>query len=304
MNFNNFQVKGHYFQKKGGEIYEEKGVYRFPAVVYMQCHIDREICRKIEHVIGRKVFNNFIFDKWQGWELLSSDIVLRNHLPATQKLLNGADLQKFLYHHQDIFVKPVSAVKGHSSKGIIRVQLQKSKAIGIFYREGKMMRHERLENWQEVQDRINIPSNYILQQSIQTVKRGEKVTDIRVNMSKNRKGKWEVSNLLFRMASNSSHIIPEDVKVFSPNHLEKTFHDFELDLMTCRNVGYRICHIFEKLGYHMGDLGIDLGIDENGHVWIFEVNPLPYPFTLSPSHQDHSWTRPLEYASYLAYKKR
>ncbi|MEW9672159.1 YheC/YheD family protein [Ammoniphilus sp. 3BR4] len=302
MNFNNLRVKGHHFRKKKGVINEDQGFFPLPDAIYLQCHVELEVIKKLERVIGRKVFNNLIFDKWKGWDILSKDVALRDHLPATQRLFNKTDFPIFLNSHRDIFIKPMSSLRGHSSQGIFRVQLQKDGSIQMFYRQGSEMRNQQFQSFLEVQDQFFIPNKYILQKGIQTVKCGGKATDIRLNMSKNRLGKWEVSNLLFRIASNSSHIIPEDVMVFPINDLRKAYPDFKISEMSISNIGYRICYIFDKLGYHMGDLGIDLGVDENGHVWIFEVNPLPFPFTLNPPQQDHSWIRPLEYALYLASK--
>jgi hypothetical protein len=43
-------------------------------------------------------------------------------------------------------------------------------------------------------------------------------------------------------------------------------------------------------------------MDENGHLWIFEVNPLPFP--TQGSVQDYSLTRPVDYAVYLASKRK
>gem|GEM_PF-4777140 len=48
----------------------------------------------------------------------------------------------------------------------------------------------------------------------------------------------------------------------------------------------------------MADLGIDLGVDEKGKLWIFEVNHIPFPAL--GAIEDPSVYKPLEYAYYLA----
>jgi hypothetical protein len=297
LNFEHLQVKGDCLEKKEGKINRKQGIFPFPDVIYMQCHVDREILKKIEQMIGRKVFNSFLYDKWQGWDLLAKDNVLRHYLPNTRKMESETDLQPFLYNYEDVFLKPIY---GHSSKGIIRVELQKEGNIEAFYQKNWNMISKRFKSYQDFGNWISTKlkrKTYIIQQSIQTILWEGKATDIRLNMSKNSRGEWGVSALLFRISSNNSHInrgIKEiwDMRSVTSEALPiSNISVIERDIV---DLGFKICRTLDESGYHFADIGIDLGVDENGHSWIFEVNPLPYPYD-SPF-QDHSWTRPLEYA--------
>jgi YheC/D like ATP-grasp len=304
LNFENLQVKGVYWEKKGLEVNQKKGVFPLPNVIYLQCYVDSKVVKKIERIIGRKVFNSFIFDKWECWELLKKDNELLHHLPYTQKLEIGTNLQDFLYHNKDIFLKPIDPSHAHSSKGIFRVKLQKKRNISVFYRTKTEMQKKGFRSYQEFKYWISpkISTNYIMQKGIQIVKYEERATDIRLHMNKNGKGEWEVSTILFRVATNGSHISP-GLFILGMNYLEKMFpkgrddmnnHAMERAIVY---LGTKICNVLDQSRYHMGDLGIDLGVDQNGHIWIFEVNPLPYPY---PSAQYHAFTKPIEYALYLA----
>ncbi|WP_374149453.1 YheC/YheD family protein [Priestia megaterium] len=298
-------VRGVYWEKKGQEINRREGVFPFPDVIYLQCHVDNNVIKQIEGILGRKVFNNFIFDKWECWKLLKKDKEIRNHLPYTQRLKNRTNLSLFLHQYKDIFLKPINASTAHSSKGIFRVKLQREGNVKIFYREKNKMREKGFKSYQKFQDWIfpKLSSeDYVLQKSIETMKNSENATDIRINMNKNSRGEWEVSMILVRVATNVSHVIPRFATFCSISNFIKMITDDEEkreDMeRSIGNIGLKICRSFDKSGYHMADLGIDLGMDKNGHVWVFEINPLPFPFR--GAIQDHSLIRPLEYASYLA----
>ncbi|HZH58222.1 MAG TPA: YheC/YheD family protein, partial [Metabacillus sp.] len=149
-----------------------------------------------------------------------------------------------------------------------------------------------------------IIEDFMMQQGIQTMKWNGLATDIRLNMNKNRKGLWEVSALLFRIASNTSHVIPGPLAVIPIAQLTRFgYEKEEIDQMekTIKALGFKICTALDLSEHHMADLGIDLGFDKNGHLWIYEVNPLPHPIELVQ--EEYSLTRPIEYALYLASRK-
>ncbi len=303
LDFENAQVTGDCLEKKEGDIILKQGIFPLPGAIYLQCYVDPKAVKKIEQLIGRKVFNSFIFDKWESWELLKQADNLHTYLPETQKLENNKNLESFLSIYKDVFLKPVDVTQGHSSKGIFRVRCQKNNEIEVTFRKKAKLKRKSFGSYLAFQDWIEpkLSQRYIMQQSIQTLTWEGKVTDIRLNMNRNGQGDWEISLLLLRVASNDSHIT-QRVKTAVPltNIIKKFLSDdqnIEEIETAVGNLGFQICKCIDKSGHHMADLGIDLGIDQDGHVWIFEVNPLPRPLS---SVLDHSLTLPLEYGSYLA----
>ncbi len=302
MNFNEGKVKGEIFEKKSREWKED--IFPFPDSIFVQSHVDPATVKKLEQAIGRKVFNNFIFDKWQGFELLEKSNVLRQALPETVPLKGQADLLVFLNAHKDVFLKPIN---GHSSRKIVRATLQKEGTINVSFMKYKKMRNESFKSFSDFWDWFTkhfFNVDYIIQKSIETVRLDDHATDVRLNMNKDSRGSWVVSALILRIATNESHIIPDVSTVLTTKELIKMYPMEKKKWKKINNsvvkLGRQICNVLEKSGYHMGNLGIDLGLDENGHLWIFEVNPLPYP--LDDIIEDNSLTKPLEYALYLASK--
>ncbi|MGN2275076.1 YheC/YheD family protein [Priestia megaterium] len=309
LDFDNLQVKGEYLEKRGREINQKQGIFPFPDVIYLQCHVDHEDVIKMEQLIGHKVFNNFIFDKWELWNILKNySGELHPFLPHTRKLKNRKELQRFLYVYKDIFLKPIDVTQGHSSKGIFRVRLQKNGSLEVTYRKKRKMHRKSFEYYSKFINWIypKLTKEYIIQQSIQTVTWNQKVTDIRLNMNKNDKGKWEVSALFARIALAGNHIGPGRGILYMPLEIRQLIRktlpgrrgEKEDKIKSVVDLGFKICNALDKSGHHLADIGIDIGIDKSGNPWIFEVNPIPCPFALPI--EDHSSIRPLEYALYLA----
>ncbi|WP_216828231.1 YheC/YheD family endospore coat-associated protein [Alkalihalobacterium elongatum] len=301
LDFNSLSVRGKYLEDKEGEWKE--GTLPFPDVIYLQSRVDLKIVKKMENVIGRKVFNTFTLDKFTEAKLLEEHKILQRHLPYSQKLESESQLQTLLTTYKNIFLKPIF---GASSKGVIRVTLHPTENIEVHYGTGRRMRVNNFSSirkfWKWLMPRLS-KNTYLMQQGIQTMKWNGKATDIRLNLNRNKCGIWEVSALLFRIASNNSHLIPGPTAIIPINNLTNLKYDIKkVEEMerSIKELGYKICHALDLSGHHMADLGLDLGMDESGHLWIFEVNSLPHPIRIK---DDHSLTLPLDYAFYLASKE-
>ncbi|TLS36899.1 YheC/YheD family protein [Pseudalkalibacillus caeni] len=298
--FKNLRVKGEAWNKEDQEWIQ--GRFPFPDVIYIQAPLPLHTINKMKQITGHRVFNSFVFDKWEGWELLASDKEVKKHLPETKKLLNKRDLKKFLFRHKEVFLKPIN---GSTSKGIVRIKLDDQKGIEAFYRIKKtIMKHDRFPNfinfWKWFSNKF-FNEKYLMQQSIQPFKWRNKPTDIRINLTKNKDGKWEEALSLLRVASNDSHIIPGLLTAFPLQYFNTTYKNLGKDLEwiepAAKELGYKICKALDNSGHHIGDIGIDMGLDEQKNLWVYEVNSLPFPL---PGVKDVSMTRPLEYAQYLA----
>ncbi|MFY0543869.1 YheC/YheD family protein [Brevibacillus sp. H7] len=294
---------------KEGSVKGRPSLFPFPDAIYMRCPVSKELAKKIEKVIGRKWFNTRIFHKWEAWQLLTKHKELCNHLPDTGKVKNENDIHVFFRRYQDVFLKPVDK---YSSIGIVHATHQTKGKINIAYIRklyqsyGKSFPSSKTL-WKWIHSSL-CKSDYIVQQGIRTIPWKGWATDIRLNMNKNGCGEWEITALFARFTDGGSYIgsgagtgvLPLDF------FLHASFRDNPEKVDTIRtsiiNLGFAICRALENSGLHMADLSIDLGLDEDGHPWIFEVNPRPSPF--SPPVTDESLARPIEYAYYLASNQK
>jgi|GEM_PF-3603284 len=177
--------------------------FSLPHVAFIQGYLNKEIIAKLENIFGINLFNNFLFDKWEGWEFLSTNQHLRKHVPKTLKL-HTDHLPSQLCRFSDFFIKPMI---GRSSGGIMRVKSLLDGSYEVF----QTIRNEYLfQIFHTLDELINwlepkiTNGHYILQQAIETKKYKNNATDIRLNMNKNATGNWEKSLLLFRISSNQN----------------------------------------------------------------------------------------------------
>ncbi|MCS0673863.1 YheC/YheD family protein [Cytobacillus firmus] len=305
IDFENRSVKGEKFRKDIEDWVD--GIFPFPDVVYIQCTISLDKIKKIENIIGPYVFNSFIFNKWEGWKLLNNSWRLRKHLPKTQLIKDIGEFFDFINKNKfnDIIIKPIN---GYSSEGIYRIRLQGGNNIKVSSRQGETIKDQVFINYSQLSSFIEskiYSESHIVQQTIDTVKINENVIDIKMHMTRDYKGNWQVSLLLFRIANNNSMIIPTNITAYnmeqfikSPIYNKAIMTDIEDSI---KSLGFKICKSFDKSKYHIGDISIDLGLDYEGKLWIFEVNPLPFPTRGSTG--EYPLKRPIEYALYLASRK-
>lgn len=300
-------VSGYWADKDAvrGAVRWIKGIYPMPDAVFLDGRVELDTIRNMERAAGKKVFNSFTFDKLQGDALLRQDEVLSRHLPDACIVRAGGgpnpELGRFLLRHRKAYLKPAN---GCSGKGILRVELDgKGQVVlrGFKRDEAFCINRPDMQMWTA---ELKPDEAYIAQQAVDTVTWHSLPTDIRLNMSKNGEGQWEPSFLTARAALSGGYVRLHHYRMLLRSHFAELFlpiqrsaEEIESEIL---EVGYRICSLFDRSDYHMGDLGIDLGIDTEGKPWIFEVNPLPYPYHMAFG--DHSLIRPLEYARFLALR--
>jgi hypothetical protein len=302
LNLERKSVKGLHCFKKGNSVVWERSTLRLPDAVFIQCYADPKMVSRLEQAIGKTVFNNIFFDKWECWQFLYKNPDFRPFLPFSITLESMKHLVSFSKEHGDIFIKPVSGAGG---RGIVRLTVQEGKnKIRTVFHNHKKSRIRIFKEWKSIWNRFSLtPHSHMLQKSIRTLQWNGQPTDIRLNINKNGEGAWQVSTLFFRIALNGSHVgwgRGIHYMVLDPSWLLKEKIIREKSLSQIADLGLSVGRWYDDSGYHMADLGIDFGLDQKGHPWIFEVNSLPSPF--GPPIQDQSWTTPFEYGVYLAKK--
>ncbi|MDE5412682.1 YheC/YheD family protein [Alkalihalobacterium chitinilyticum] len=302
LSLSNFTVTGERFHWSNEEIMKETGTYPLPDVVYIQSEFHFDELQALEKVLPGKVFNNHFYTKYECIEILSKNNYLRPHIPETSLLGNLDDLHTYTKKFNQFYLKPV---KGHSGEGIYYIELLGNGNVNCVGKREKFI-FDNCSNLVEWFQQYFQPNIYMVQEAITTKKwKEDKSTDIRLNMNKNGNGVWEVSFLVGRIAMNKVFVAAgagNNVLIYIDHLLKQLFSDksHEIIKKSIIDLGYSICKTFDKTKYNMGDLGIDLGMDNQGKLWIFEVNHLPHPFHKL---NDKSLTLPFEYAYFLTQKK-
>ncbi|HLT58821.1 MAG: YheC/YheD family protein [Limnochordales bacterium] len=293
-----------------------RGVFPFPDVVY-----DRLQTRRAEwsapyvrfrERLARHVpvwFNAMgFFDKWRMHQELSKSPVLARLLPHTERYSGPAQLERFLRTSRSVFLKPIG---GSLGLGIICVRRTGSgyavayqlKDRAVVYPVGNLARVGRLVA------RAVGHRPYIIQEGLPLATWRGRPIDVRILVQRTAGGQWTLTKMYVRIAAPGSFTAnlsrggqgarpgPVLRRVFGARHAAL--------LRQLHATGLQCAREMENLLQGtVGELGIDLGIDRRGRLWLIEVNSKPFlqmtreagsPRTLALSVQ-----RPLRFARYMA----
>ncbi len=264
----------------------------------------------------RKKYRNVIFlnkpmaHKWKIHELFASSNKLKKHLPHTILYTKKKDFLNMIAAHPILFFKPVNGTGG---RGILCI---KKDSPNTFIIEGrnhqrKIIPTKRLSTLRLL-ELLEIYSNrnkYILQQSIDTKLDNGRVHDYRLLIQKNGAGKWEVTGCAGRIGpvgSVTSNLHGGGTASPYESLLSKWITS-ETKRKDVKEQMEDIAHacvesVEERFGSNC-ELAIDIAVDENGNVWLLEINPKPGREIFAKIGDKTTYTlalkRPLEYAQWL-----
>lgn len=213
--------------------------------------------------------------KWKIAKLLQSDPHAKKYIPETH-FFTGADvIIKMLEKFSSVFLKPVRRSLG---LGIIKIiKGSSNKYTAYFNSEGK---NQKIDGdmdliLRKLEDVMGTRS-YIVQQGISVALIDEKPFDLRVTMQKDGKGEWMFSRCSARIAAPGNivtNVAAGGRGVSAVKVLRTIFNDkIEPVMNEVENAGLTIAKALDSRLDNIGDLGLDIGLDINGRVYLFEVN--------------------------------
>jgi glutathione synthase/RimK-type ligase-like ATP-grasp enzyme len=222
--------------------------------------------------------------KWTKHKLLSKEEQLVAFLPET-KLLTEKTFEEFLTKYGEAIVKPS---KGSLGKGVFKVtdignehyEIHGSNQKEVIIGKTEAFRYVR-ENVRKLKKRRK--RKIIIQQFIPLAKKGEHPFDIRMMLQK-KDGEWIISGRAAKVAAKGYFITNAAREVM---HVEEIIHKSTINpfLMRTRRIIRRletvsllVANTLEEHYPDKNEMGIDVGIDDNGKVWIIEVNMTPSIF--------------------------
>lgn len=295
----------------------ESSVYPLPDVVYDRIPSRKAEARPAIKMTKRKLmslpelkyFNQSFFNKWRVYQMLITNSSLMPYLPET-RILNQNNLQEMLTRHRTLFVKPAN---GSLGKGIIKIfDKGDGKIHYAVYINGKQHGSaDDAANFLEKTRHFRQKRIYIVQQGIDLAKYKDAAFDIRIIYQKNGEGKWIISKKFIRVAAQGSSISnlskgghAEQSKLVLSQILKQNKRLIETKNNEMKNLCENVATTMEKVSKTtLGELGLDIGIDQQGRLWLIEVNSKPRKTTeteMSQSIVRNTFKRPLEYGIYLA----
>lgn len=292
------EINGHQHHIEGWFYNSEwrKHSFPFPNVVY-----NRIATRKVEqseevlqfvnalNKLSIPFFNSRFFNKDEVFKALEQDNVVKKFLPYSALLLNQMDqIGSMLSQYETIYIKPIN---GRLGKGIYRIhyvketakykveQANQSLAKAKFFPSlDKVIRYLRPKLKTE---------HYQIQQGINLIHINQKPIDFRVLVQKNGLGQWTVTSIVARTAAEDLFVsnLAKGGSISSianvlPNTSLTSLYTTETLTAELKRVALLLSKAFEaNFNAALGELGIDLALDEQGKVWLLEINGKPSKLT-------------------------
>ncbi|WP_371017994.1 YheC/YheD family protein [Pseudalkalibacillus sp. JSM 102089] len=233
--------------------------------------------------LGGRVFNYPHFSKWEMYQMLQPEF--GEYLPETVLYEGVQSVHDMLRRHDSVYIKPLN---GRLGKSILNVKKEKHHII-VKYDENRRRREERFESKEEsdVFFRKHLETNsFLMQQTIPLKTYEQRVIDFRVMTSKNHKGMWETIGIYSRYGAKGQIVS----NITAGGHTEiaratlKTvwkLQDKEIQRVEeeMKRAVLNSIQKIEEQGYHLANIGVDIGLDDNCQISIIEINhqnPDPY----------------------------
>jgi UDP-N-acetylmuramoyl-tripeptide--D-alanyl-D-alanine ligase len=282
----------------------------FPDVIYNagspeKLSVSKEIIDRLKEEIPFTTHS--IGNKWNVMKRLQEAKEFDQYLIPSE-IVKDADLfHKFVNYYKRVVFKPIDGRKG---KGIYFITKAGAKYFEV-RKDSITTTYTKPQLDALIKEQL-ASGTFIMQPYIQSVTRSGQVYDFRLHVQKNGEGKWVVTTVYPRIAPNGS-IIPNINNGGYTNYLDPFLEqEFKEEAYNIRRMlehfSLSLAHHLDeiqmvKFGEVIDEIGIDVGLDQNQKIWMYEVNwrpGCPPAFYLELDVVIHS----IRYAMYLAKNQK
>lgn len=304
------KIKGKKFCPLGNSWID--GIYPIPMFIYDRCFYDEEITFKENHpyVTWLKDQSNIYFlghglpSKWFVYNTLEKYDSIRPYLPKTIQITSPQDIFSSIKSDKAVLIKPSNGSQG---KGIFVIVVDKAHYTLLAKKELDVI--QRKLNRGQIEHlvyKLTSKRNYLLQPFLSLKTKDGRPFDIRILVQKDEKGKWKEVGRGIRTGSQGNYTsnLSSGGEVFLYKHwldglpvTEQIELEEKLALLT-----KQIPTILEQNGKQLFEVGLDFGYDQDGKLWLLEVNSKPgrnVIITSLPEKEEEMVKAPILYCLYL-----
>lgn len=303
----------------------ERKTFPLPDVIYdrtflsrrspSRCRMHRAAVRRLLQAKAIPYLGYGLKGKWDVLRFLRRTPELRPYLPKTERVRDWSVVGRRLAEWGSVFLKPEH---GSHGKGALHVAMEEAgggcRVLGRGMNNALVARTFRdarsLAIWLR---RFAGQRPYLCQQYLALSTKSGDAYDIRSLMQKNGRGVWELTGMAVRLGrpgSVTSNLHgggrAEEIGAFLAR--EFGMEQAERILKTLRELSERIPPALEACNGRMAELGLDLGVDRDGRVWIIEVNSKPGRSVFHQLRQEAAKRKaarqPVAYARFLLARSR
>ncbi|RXT04808.1 YheC/YheD family protein [Ammoniphilus sp. CFH 90114] len=281
-------VRGMFLQEGPSGSYWRQAVVPLPDVVYNRipdrysekASTVQTFKAKLEHLTDAKMFNPTFFNKWSIHQQLQDHSFASQHIPETFVGPSVTKVQSMLQNHRMVYLKPVA---GSLGLGIMKIVYRPGAGYFLSYHNNSqnvIRRYRTLAALLQAHIPRSRLNTYLVQQGIQLIKYNGRPLDFRVHAHKNRENQWVIAAIAAKIAGQGSvttHVRTGGTVVSGEDLIKQVFQGQGANVeRKLRETTVRMAEAIEsRLNQHIGELGFDIGIDERGHIWMFEANSRP-----------------------------
>ncbi|MBY0121272.1 YheC/YheD family protein [Bacillus sp. S/N-304-OC-R1] len=277
VNFVNRTIKGQVYEN--GSWVER--IMPFPDVIYNagspeKLAKSKDIIEKLKAVIPFTTHS--IGNKWNVNERLKEAKVFSSYLIPSEIIKTTDQFFKYVDAFQKVVFKPIDGRKG---KGIYFITKKTNGFEVIKDSNAKNYSKQQLQDF--IQSMLSTGS-FILQPYIQSVTKSGQVFDFRLHVQKNGEGNWVITAIYPRVAPHGSIIANINNGGFTnylDPFLEQEFKEEAFNIRrTLEHFSLSLAKHLDELqmaqfGEVIDEIGVDIGLDQNLKIWIYEVNWRP-----------------------------
>lgn len=251
----------------------------------------------------RKVYNGIVVrNKSSVHRILVRNPLLKKYLPQTSLYTKG-NLRHYLKTNPVVYVKPVIGSVGN---GVARIEKHGNQYLFVAAGKREILDRSRIE---AAASRWVKGRRFLVQQGIPLAQYNNRTFDIRVSVQKGGNHNWGVSGLVCKVA-NPHNKLSNLARGGKAEPIDEVLSSLFGSSWAVKEVKERIAkaaiEIAKQLNQHypsLADLGMDMGIDQEGNPYLIEVNVRDqrYSFYKAGSIDMFKMTyrRPLEYGKSL-----
>ena len=247
------------------------------------------------------IYNSHFFNKWHLYEKLGKESRVSHYIPDSVKCNSSKDLLKMLRKHALLYLKPID---GKAGKGIMTIETKTNGWI-LKQRIGEKTITKSFQSehqlWMMIRSRMQI--GYVIQQGIPLATYEGRFFDIRVLIQKDITGTFRVSGIGIRVAGKNSITthVPRGGSIASPDAVlgQVRSADYNEFMKRLNKTVLELASALESHYPGLGEMSMDIGLDNDGGLWFFEANAKPMKFD-EPHIRKTSLERIIEYSQYLS----
>ncbi|TCS95846.1 YheC/YheD family protein [Hazenella coriacea] len=215
--------------------------------------------------------------KLDNVKILAKDRKVAKHIPKTYSLTNKS-LTSMLKQNSFVYLKPNDSGQG---KGLMRIDVEKG-LYRLRCRDYQVNhKHEKISTLMEDIQKLKRKRLYLVQQGIQSETKKGRLFDLRVHMLRI-KGEWKVVGIVGRLAPSKSIVTnaksggkPTKVDVLFQKELGWNEKQSKSMLKKLESLSIKIAQQFSAKYPKWRQFGLDYGIDDHNHPWLYEINVTP-----------------------------